>query len=239
MDANVAARMARTAIVLALIAASVIAAALPLHAQDDVIERVLAVVGDQIITQADVRAASELGLVEASPGADPIGTVLEKLVDRELELAEVQRYEPPDPPETAIETRIAAIRARFPTPAAFEAALSHGSLDLDRLRVFVKDDFRIAAYLDERFVSAAQPTDDEVDVYLREHRSELVRDGRSLDEARDAARQRLMTDRRQALVTDWLAGLRRRTEIIELYLPPSSPPANQASRISPGGSTSA
>jgi hypothetical protein len=212
--------MRRAWIPVALIAITV-ASAGRLEAQDDVIDRVLAVVGDRIISLSDVRGASEFGLVETGPGPDPVAAVLDKLIDRELELEEVRRYEPPEPQTAAIDARIAVIRGRFPTPAAFEAALLRSGLDEQRLRELIKDELRIAAYLDERFIGPAQPTDDEVEAHVREHGQELLGDGRSLEAARDLARQRLTAERRQALVADWLAGLRRRAVITELYLPAS------------------
>lgn len=207
-------------ILLTLIAIT-LAASGRLEAQDDVIDSVLAVVGDQIIALSDVRGASEFGLVETGPAADPVAAVLDKLIDRELELEEVRRYEPPEPPTAAIDARIAAIRGRFPAVAGFEAALLRSGLDEERLREVIKDELRIAAYLDERFIGPAQPTDDEVEAYVRAHGQELLADGRPVETARDLARQRLTAERRQALVADWLTGLRRRAVITELYLPAS------------------
>ena len=58
---------------------------------DEVIDRVLAVVGGEMISLTDVTAARDLGLVPAPAAGDPIRAILSQLIDRELILAEVDR----------------------------------------------------------------------------------------------------------------------------------------------------
>ena len=74
-----------------------------------------------------------------------------------------------------------------------------GGIDAAALRVYAADDLRLTAYLDERFSSGAQPTDDEAAQYLRDH-PELTP---------DRARQQLAAEHRQTLITPWIAELRR------------------------------
>jgi len=141
----------------------------------ETIDRVLAVVAGQIITLSDVTAA------RAGNTADPVRAVLSKLIDRELVLAEVERYAPPEPPAGAVEREIDAVRARFPSTETFDEALARSGLDDTHLRERVRQDLRIRIYEDQRF-AAADP------------------------------------GRRQTLIDEWVAGLRRRAEIIDLYL---------------------
>jgi hypothetical protein len=49
----------------------------------------------------------------------------------------------------------------------------------------------------------------------------FTRNGRVVpfDEARQDVGQAVVSDRRRALVDEWMAGLRRRAEIADLYLP--------------------
>ena len=61
----------------------------------------------------DVTAARDLGLQSADNAADPVRAVLSKLIDRELVLAEVDRYAPPEPTADAVDREIERIRARF------------------------------------------------------------------------------------------------------------------------------
>src|SRR4051794_30497493 len=88
----------------------------------ETIDRVLAVVTGDLITLSDVNAAYALGLVEPGPSsADPIRDVLSQLIDRELQLTEVDRFAPPEPTAEAVDEAVAAVRARFPSEQALNA----------------------------------------------------------------------------------------------------------------------
>ena len=146
----------------------------------ETIDRVLAVVAGQLITLSDVTAASDLGLQAADGAADPVRAVLSKLIDRELVLAEVDRYAPAEPADDEVDREVRRVRARLPSPAAFDAALARSGIDEKHLRETLRQDLRMRAYLDQRFSAAAE--------------------------------------RRPGLVDEWLAGLRRRGDVIDLYL---------------------
>jgi hypothetical protein len=65
----------------------------------------------------------------------------------------------------------------------------------------------------------ASPTDEEVGRYYRDHQQEFSRDGAIVpfDQARQGVVQAIRTERRRMLVDDWVAGLRRRAEIVDMY----------------------
>jgi hypothetical protein len=149
-------------------------------ARAEVIDRVLAVVAGQLITLTDVKAAIDLRLQTSEGAADPVRAVLTKLIDRELVLAEVERYAPSEPTAEAVDREVQRVRARFDSQEALDAALAKSGIDEKHLRETLRQDLRIRAYLDQRFAAAS--------------------------------------DRRQALVGDWMAGLRRRGEVLDLYL---------------------
>ena len=186
----------------------------------EIIDRVLAVVGGVVITQSDVTAASTLGLVAPEKNSDPVQAVLSKLVDRQLILAEVDRYAPPEPATTAIDQEVALVRARFPSDAAYSAALARTGTDDKLLRQILRDDLRTRAYLAQRF-TVPPPTDEELDRYYREHLETFARNGRvtPFADARTVIVQQLAAERRAGLINDWIGGLRRRTVVTNLYLP--------------------
>src|SRR5882672_207223 len=85
----------------------------------ETIDRVLAVAAGELIMLSDVTAARDLGLVPLEKGGDSvnsIGAILSKLIDRELVLAEVDRYAPPEPGADAIDRELLQVRARFASP---------------------------------------------------------------------------------------------------------------------------
>jgi hypothetical protein len=149
-------------------------------ARAEVIDRVLAVVSGSLITLSDVNAAFDLGLVTPRPSNDPIREVLSTLIDRELQLAEVDRYAPPEPAAVDVDREVQTVQSRFPSPEAFAAVLARSGIDLAHLRETVRENLRIRAYLEQRFSATS--------------------------------------GRRQQVVDDWIAGLRRRADIIDLYL---------------------
>lgn len=178
-----------------------------------IIDRVLAVVGGEPITLSDVTAAMRLGLVEATRAKeDPTRAALNSLIERQLQIVEVNRYLPPEPTDAEIEARLAQIRARF-QQGAFEAALAETGVTLAQLRARVRDNLRIETYLVQRFGAGYQPSEEEVLRYYLA--SDFTRNGvaRPYTEVREEVRRRLIEDRKAALIRDWIAGLRRRADV--------------------------
>ena len=186
----------RPATYLCALLVSVAVFAAPVHAE--IIDKVLAILPGQIITLSDLEAALDLGLVEPPPGADRIGGGLTALVDRLLMLNEVRRVVPPEPSAAAIDARVAIIAGRFVSPAEMSRVLANRGVDESVVRIYAADDLRLASYLDERFSAASQPTDEEI------------------RQAGEGARARLVAERRQALVSAWIADLRRRADVTVL-----------------------
>ena len=124
--------------------------------QPVLIERTLALVGGQPITLSDTRAATQLGLLDAN--LSPGDNTLQRLVDRELILREVQRYGPPVPAESAVDAKLDDIRKRFPDAAALQRVLDSTGFTDVRLRSWVRDDLRAQSYLAQRFASATPAT---------------------------------------------------------------------------------
>jgi hypothetical protein len=197
----------------------VMASAVTVHAE--VIDRVMAVVFMQPILLSDVTAAIMLQLVPATPGAvDPLAATLDRLIGRVLMLAEVDRYQPPEPAAPEIDSRIADIERRLGSQKNLDGALAATGMTRDRLREYIRDDLRIATYLNQRFGAAAQPSDADVLAYYREHPAEFTTGGvlQPLQAVAGAIRSRLAEGHRATLIGDWLATLRKRAEVTVLYL---------------------
>jgi hypothetical protein len=212
-------RLARRGCTIVCLASAAFLAAGEARAQ--IIDRVLAVVAGGPITLSDVNAAIALGLVPAPAGgtdADRVQPALDAMIERELQLVEVNRYVPPEPTDAEIAARLAEVRARFPSDAAFNATLNETGMSGDQLRAHLRDTLRIESYLVQRFGSAYQPSEEEVLGYYRSHQAEFTRDGlpRPYAEAKDEVRARLIQERAAPLIRDWVAGLRRRVDVTVL-----------------------
>lgn len=198
---------------------------LPLSAQQ-LLDRVVARVNGVAITLSDVKAALALGLVDVPPEAGE-QAVVDLLVDRQLVLAEVARFAPPEPPPAAVTREVEALKTR--TGGRLAGVMGATGLDEGRLRDLARDTLRIDAYLNQRFGPTDQLTEEEVLQYYRMHPEEFTRDGRltPFAEADDLARERASTERRAATVAQWMRDVRGRADIvIPRTAPPAAPRAN-------------
>ncbi|HJO39127.1 MAG: hypothetical protein QGG24_07320 [Vicinamibacterales bacterium] len=181
-------------------------------ARADIIDRIVAVVGPDVIMLSDVRAVTTLGLM---PDAADDEAVIAQLIDRALILAEVNRFIVPEPGIDLITSDIADVRRRFPTLEALAAALATVGLTEAGLARVVRDNRRIDSYLSQRFGSTVQPTEAELAQFYRERASRYSVGAalQSFDQVREQVRRDLQEERRQALIADWVSRLRARVAI--------------------------
>jgi len=177
------------------------------------LERVVARVNGYAITLTDVRAAFALGVVEAPAGADGEAVATDRLIDRQLVLAEVSRFAPPEPDAVLIATEAARIAASAGSGLA--ALMASTGIDEAIIRDIARDNLRIQAYLDQRFGATVQLTEDEVTQYYRIHPDEFTRDGTlaPFGEVEARVRTRAGEERRAALVAQWVRDLRARADV--------------------------
>jgi hypothetical protein len=186
----------------------------------EVIDRVLAVVDTQVITLSDARAALRFSLVPQDVAVDPIAAVMERLIDRRLMLAEVDRYAPPEPTPAAVDAAMAAIERRYKDALEMEIALNQSAMSREDLRRYVRDTLRLEAYFQQRFSTVVPPSEDDILRYYREHAAEFTAAGKlqPLDAVRDVVRVAVVGEQREVFVRQWVQGLRRRGSVQVLYL---------------------
>jgi hypothetical protein len=179
----------------------------------DVLDRVVARVGGVAITLSDARAAIGLGLVDVPAGADAVALATVQLVDRELVLAEVARFPPPEPLPSVVVTESDSMRARAGENLA--ALVRATGFDEARIIQAARDTARIDAYLVQRFGTNLPVSEDDVALYYRDHPDEFLRDGEVVpfEEAEPTARVGASETRRHELIDEWVDDLRSRAEI--------------------------
>ena len=187
----------------------------------ELLDRVIAVVSGSVIMLSDARAAITLGLVDTHDARDPVAIAMQWLVDRQLVLDEVNRYETPDPDLTKIEPVFVEIRKRLGGDQGTATALASLGLDEDGAKRFVRDTLRVQQYVKIRFESILPGTEEDLRLHYSANIGRFTRDGRqlSLDEARDLVQASLQDSRRLQAIDVWLTRLRRRADVNELYLP--------------------
>jgi hypothetical protein len=176
------------------------------------LDRVVARVDGNPITLTDVQAAIGLGVIPAA-GTDQIETGTPQMIDRQLELAEVQRFPPPEPDPAAVMRE--AARLKMNAGSRLPALMTSTGLSEQRIVDIGRENLRIASYLDQRFGTIVQVSEEEVADYYRTHEAEFSRGGDTIpfEEAEPIARQRVSDTRRRATVEQWLRDLRSRADI--------------------------
>jgi hypothetical protein len=213
-------RQGRRAAGTVMLAVCVAAGSLPLAAAE-VLDRVLAVVSGTVIMLSDARIAAAFDAVDTTGAPDPVAVTLRWLVDRQLVLDEVSRYDTSAVEPARVAEGLARVRAKFPSDAAFAQALDRLGLDMSTARRWVEGTIRMRDYLSRRFDTMFPPSDDELLEYYTRNKARFVRGGveRSFDDAREDVREVLQQERQRQAVDTWLTRLRRRANVNELYVP--------------------
>jgi hypothetical protein len=177
--------------------------------QPQLLDRILARVSGNEITLTDLNAARGFGVI-AAPGDD---AALQQMIDRQLVLIEVARFPPPNPPDAAVAAELA--REKTVAGARMPELMESTGTDEARLRDMARDTLRIEAYIDQRFGTSMQVTDDEAAGYYGAHPEEFRRNGAVIpfEEALPVARERASAERRKEQVQRWMFDLRGRADI--------------------------
>jgi hypothetical protein len=189
-----------------------------------IIDRVVARLGTEAITQTDVQALLDFGLITATSPTEP--AAVNQAIERQLVLKEVARFPPMEPPADAVEQQLAAMKARVGN--RLDEVLRSTGLDETRVRALARDTIRIRDYLEQRFGISTQVSEEEARKYFDERREEFSRDGKPLtfEDVSAEARRRAATSRVQGAVTQWMEDLRARSDVVlVMSTTPSAQPA--------------
>jgi hypothetical protein len=176
------------------------------------LDRLLARIGTTAVTQTDVIAAVGLGLVDAKSADDP--DALKQVIDRQLMLAEVARFPPPEPPADAVDKQLEMMKMH--AGDGLMKLLQSTGLDEMRLRDLARDTLRIQAYVAQRFGTSRQVTSDDVRRYYDEHQAQFTRDGKVIpfEEAEADARRLASATRLRDAISQWVSELRMRADVV-------------------------
>lgn len=203
------------------LASLIVLAIAAVGAPQEVLDRIVARVDGEPLMLSDVRAAIRLGVVETPPGTDQILSGMRQMIERKLVLAEVARYAPGEPDPAALTAQVSALKARVGGQAEIAALEKATGVGEAQIREIARDNLRIQSYLNQRFGSSSQPTDDEVGQYYRTHLDDFRKDGQVIPfvEAEPVARLRAAAERRGAIIFQWMRELRQRADVVERYPP--------------------
>jgi hypothetical protein len=185
----------------------------PPAAAQQLLDRVLVRVNGDAITQTDVQAAIALGIVDVMPGENAQESALQQMIDRQMLLQEIARFPPPEPTQAAVDQEVQRLTQHATMPLD-QLARTTG-VDGERIRDIARDSLRIRSYLQQRFGSSGQVTDQEVRDYYEAHMDAFRRNGATIpfEDAEPAARERAAADRRNSTIQQWMRELRARADV--------------------------
>jgi hypothetical protein len=185
-----------------------------------VVDRVIAVVSGTVLMQSDARAVLTLGLFDAGSARDPIEAAMRWLIDRQLVLDEAGRGDRVDVDPAALAQALDAVRQRFPSEDGYRRALAGLGLDDRALQRLVRDTLVARLYVERRFDSMLPATEEDLREYYTSHAARFVRNGRQLafEETLADVSAMLQRERRDQAVSAWMDRLRRRADILEVYV---------------------
>ena len=171
----------------------------PAPASMDLVDRVVAVASNHVIMLSDARAFLALRLVDTAGVSDPIPSISTTLIERRLVLAEIPANLIAEPSRAEVDRSMAVVAERLGGDEVLASLLP---------TVGFTRDLRVERYLARRFPGARQPTQEELDVWMREHADpQSTSPTPSIEAARDEARRQLTQALRQASIDAWVATL--------------------------------
>lgn len=201
----------------ARLAATLAAAAVLIGARANaqtLIDRVVVRVNDDIITQSDVTQARLLHLTPPEAVSD--SAIVEALINRRLMLTEIARFPASEPTAAELAAHRQEWQAALGPQANVAELLRRAAMAGALLEGWLRDDIRIQAYLERRFLQSTVPRRDVLVKYYEEHPAQFVRDGvrQSFEEAQDEIRGKVAAEKRASDIARWLDGLRARADIV-------------------------
>lgn len=172
-----------------------------------VIERVVAVIGNQVLTLSELEFETRVMLVqrggvraaEVSLDEQTLRGALELAINQRLLVEGADRLQAFQAERSEVEARLRAFRERFEDETALLAFLARHDADLEQLTAVLERGVRAERILDSRIRLRAQVSEAEVRRYWEAHKGTL---GGPYEAVRDTLKERLFRERYGQLAKD-------------------------------------
>ncbi|MGB6429921.1 MAG: hypothetical protein WBF06_05010 [Candidatus Acidiferrales bacterium] len=212
------------ALTAALLFAAVFVAALaaPLLRAQQIVDRIVVRIEDDILTQSDLdQLAAYQKLVTGS--ADSDDRLTEELIEQWIVNSEAQSAHFPAAPESEVASDVAEIEKKFPTPDAYRARLAELGLSADDVHQMVARQAYLERYLDSKFRDSVQIDPKQIDAYYNDQLvPALQKQGQAappLGDVQDHIRELLTQQQINRLAAQWIDESKDRLRI-EIVPPP-------------------
>ena len=234
-----------------LLAAALLAALAPLAASAErpapaatgpavTLDRIAAVVGDEVVLEGEVSRLAAIGFLPRREGEAELA-YRDRLLDlrvvellREKELRLLTGLEP-DPVEVDAKLDEVAARYEAGTGEPFDRALERVRTNRDEVKGWIRRGIALESYARERLLPTVHVTEEGMrSFYEGPFREEAAARGLATlppfaevqDQVRELLRERLLNEE----VETWTEGLREKTRILVYRRPPIASPSGSASR---------
>ena len=195
-------------------------AAFPAGLFAETVDRIAAVIDEQVLTVTEVGQMADLRFIARAPGMsedDYRREILEALIAQTLRLRDVERFEPRTVSADMIEARLLEIQGRFASSDEFGAALARTEMSLDDVRALIRRQLQVEVYIQERFAPLLFIANEEIEAYYRDEWTRQRRarglDVPALATVREEVRQALHAQRLSQEITRWTDRLRLRADV--------------------------
>ena len=135
----------------------------------EIVEKVAAVVNDEVITFSEVIAAFNLQQGEVSvPGKGDLDPILDQLINREIAYQEIRRFEQIDVTEEEINQAVEEFKRTYPHAENLERILEVNGISEDELVTMLVKRIAIEKFLNGRFLPYIQVTPEEIETFYQE-----------------------------------------------------------------------
>ena len=141
----------------------------------ETVDRIIAIVIDEVITEADVSAHASALLADQSSPQPPEGSgvemaqvALRRLIEQRLILQEAKRLEIHVSTDEVL-ARLDAIRSRFDSDEAFETAMTGAGMTKERLKDSLRDQLMVQHLIDQKVRAGIRISPQEVARELAAH----------------------------------------------------------------------
>ncbi len=183
------------------------------------VDRIAAVVDRQVLTVSEITQMVEIRFFPRTGESEDEHRreVLDGLIAQALRFRDVERFGAQDIPKDTIEARLLEMQRRFPSEAEFLAATARAELTLDEVRVLVKRQLQVEAYIQERFAPLVFISPEDIEEYYRgpwtRQRRERGLPVPPLDSVREEIRTAARATRLEEEIGKWTAQLRARANV--------------------------
>jgi len=198
------------------------AAALSLHAET--IDRIAVAVGNRVITTSDIerqiRVSAFLSGTKPDLSMEARRKTAEGMVDQKLIRGELEASRYPEPTPAELDAAYGEFRNKyFKTDEEYRRALAEYGITEADAKEQLHWQRTLTTFVSLRFGAAVQVNDQDVQEYFEKTVAPAARAARpdgsvTLDEFREQIRARLLANREDQQMNQWLAEARRRTTVV-------------------------